>query len=281
MNLGRNSTIGKNCIFEGLQGIKGTFSFGDHCRIHDNCRFYIQKAFSIGDYANMHHNCLVSGYRECKIGHNPWIGQNCIINCTDKLTIGDNFVIGAYSKVWTHAVAGDLLNGCRIIIGVTDIESKSGRVDIGDDFWGIGSVTISPGITIGNKVIALTNSLITHDIPDNTIVAGSPAKPMEIDGDLKAYVDLTDSEKFSLMKNFSKEFSKLKQVQIKINDSKKLIQLGNREIIIDCEDNTSETTNNNPSYFHILKRTYTKKHNPLEIDFMNFLVGYRAKFVPE
>ena len=35
------------------------------------------------------------------------------------------------------------------------------------------------------------------------------------------------------------------------------------------------------SYFDIIKRTYTKKHNYLEKEFMNFIIGYRARFTPE
>ena len=111
------------------------------------------------------------------------MGQNSIINSTDELTIGNNCGIGAYSKIWTHAAWGDVVEGCRLLVGMPDIDCKSGAVAIGDDFWGVGQITISPGVKIGNKVVALTNSLITKDIPDNTVVAGIPAKPIQIDGD--------------------------------------------------------------------------------------------------
>ena len=33
-----------------------------------------------------------------------------------------------------------------------------------------------PGVNIGNNVIIGANSTVTHDVPDNMVVAGSPAR---------------------------------------------------------------------------------------------------------
>lgn len=54
--------------------------------------------------------------------------------------------------------------------------TKIGRVTIGNNvFIGAESVVL-PGVTIGNNVIIGANSTVTHDIPDNTVVAGTPAR---------------------------------------------------------------------------------------------------------
>ena len=37
-------------------------------------------------------------------------------------------------------------------------------------------VTVCPGVTIGNRVIVGAGSVVTHDIPDDVVVAGNPAK---------------------------------------------------------------------------------------------------------
>lgn len=278
---GRDLFVGKNCIFEGLKGIEGTISFGDYCSIHEGCRFYIGKEFHMGDYGMIHRDTLIQGYKPCRIGHNAWIGQNSVINATNELTIGNNFGIGIDSKIWTHAFYGELLLGCRIAMGIPDFESKSGAVRIGDDFWGIGQITVSPGVEIGNKVIALTNSVITRNVPDNTIVGGIPAKPIAIDGDFRGYKDLSENEKYELMKKFATQFSKLKNVKIQLDEALKKIILGNHEIVINCSVNSHHDNNPQITYFDIIKRTYTKKHNVLEKEFMNFILSYRARFVPE
>ena len=282
LHLGKDVFIGKNCIFDKIQRetVQSNFTFGDYCSIHDNCRFYMSdNDFDVGDYGTFHNNTFVTGYKSCTIGHNFWAGQNSIINATDKLKIGNNCGIGAYSKIWTHAAFGELLLGTRIAVGLRDFESKSGAVSIGDDFWGIGSVTISPGVTIGNKVIALTNSLVTKDVPDNTIVGGIPAKPIAIDGDFRAYVDLSIKEKYELMKKFSHDFSKLKNIKSNFDDNSQEIILGNHELII--HPSSYEKENDNITYFDFIKRVYTKKHNSLEREFMRFILDYKARFVPE
>jgi len=277
--VGREVIIENNCIFDGLKNKEGKFQIGDYSIIKNNCRFYVSGKFQIGDYSILQNNTLVQCYKECKIGHNAWIGQNSIINATDNLEIGNNCGIGTDSKIWTHAFHGELLLGCRIAVGIPDFESSSGAVKIGDDFWGIGQITISPGVTIGDKVIAFTNSVITKDISDNTIVAGIPAKKISINGDFQGYHDLTRKEKYDLMKETSEEFSKIHNVKIKFDDNEKIIFLGENELIIKCDEiKTDEYMN--ASIFDIVKRVYTKKHNYLEKEFIKFTIGYRARFTP-
>jgi len=54
--------------------------------------------------------------------------------------------------------------------------TKIGRVTIGNNvFVGAESVVL-PGVTIGNNVVIGANSTVTHDIPDNSVALGSPAR---------------------------------------------------------------------------------------------------------
>ena len=283
ITLGRNVEIGKNCIFDKMKSTskQGLIKFGDYSKIHENCQFYVSgKEFVTGDYCTIHKNTYVNGYKSCHIGHNVWVGQNSIINSTDELTIGNNCGIGAYSKIWTHAAWGDVIEGCKLLVGMPDIDCKSGAVIIGDDFWGVGQITISPGVKIGNKVVALTNSLITKDIPDNTVVAGIPAKPIQIDGDTQAYKKLNSTEKYKLMKQFSTDFSKTQNVSIEFDDTQKIISLDNKQLIINCSENSIDE-NSDSTIFDVFKRTYTKKHKKLEVDFMRFVLDYKIGFVPK
>ena len=51
-----------------------------------------------------------------------------------------------------------------------------GKIKIGDNvFIGINSI-IMAGITIGNNVVIGAGSIVNRDIPDNVVVAGTPAK---------------------------------------------------------------------------------------------------------
>lgn len=281
--LGRDVEIGENCIFDKMKSTssQGLIKFGDYSKIHKNCQFYVSgEEFVTGDYFTIHKNTYVNGYKSCHIGHNAWIGQNSIINSTDELKIGNNFGIGAYSKIWTHAAWGDVVEGCRLLVGMPDIECKSGSVTIGDDFWGVGQITISPGVSIGDKVIALTNSLITKDIPDNTIVAGIPARPISLDDDVRAYKKLNSSEKYNLMKKFTSDFAKTYDIKIEFDDKLKVISMSDKELIINCSEEKYEVDNDS-SFFDVFKRTYTKTHKKIEVDFMRFVLDYKIGFVPQ
>ena len=49
-------------------------------------------------------------------------------------------------------------------------------ITVGDNCWFGGNVTVLPGVTIGDNCVIGANSLVTKDIPDNSLVVGSPAK---------------------------------------------------------------------------------------------------------
>lgn len=82
------------------------------------------------------------------------------------IEIGDNVTMAPRVHVLAHDAS------TKQFLGYT----KLGRVTIGDNvFIGAESV-ILPGVTIGNNVIVGANSTVTKDIPDNVVVAGTPAK---------------------------------------------------------------------------------------------------------
>ncbi len=82
------------------------------------------------------------------------------------IEIGDNVTMAPNVHVLCHDAS------TKSFIGYT----KIGRVNIGNNvFIGAESV-ILPGVNIGNNVIIGANSTVTKNIPDNTVVAGSPAK---------------------------------------------------------------------------------------------------------
>ncbi|MGF0053559.1 acyltransferase [Catenibacterium mitsuokai] len=104
------------------------------------------------------------------------------------MKVGKNFgrlngVILDPSHCWLIEIGDNVTMAPRVHILCHDASTKQfmnytkiGRVTIGDNvFIGAESVVL-PGVTIGNNVIVGANSTVTHDIPDNTVVAGTPAK---------------------------------------------------------------------------------------------------------
>lgn len=127
------------------------------------------------------------------------------------IEIGDNVTMAPRVHVLCHDAS------TKQFLGYT----KIGRVTIGDNvFIGADSVVL-PGVKIGNNVIIGANSTITHDIPDNSVVAGSPAKRIS---SLEEYIkkeqdrmnkSVCYGEEYTLRKNVSMEMRMQQKKELK------------------------------------------------------------------
>ncbi len=106
--------------------------------------------------------------RGMRVGNN-FLRLNGVILDPDHcwhIEIGDNVTLAPRVHILCHDAS------TKLFLDYT----KIGNVKIGDDvFIGAESVVL-PGVCIGNRVIIGANSTVTHNIPDNVVAAGSPAK---------------------------------------------------------------------------------------------------------
>ena len=49
---------------------------------------------------------------------------------------------------------------------------------IGNDCWIASNVVICGGVTIGDRVVIGAGSVVTRDIPSDTLAAGKPCRPL-------------------------------------------------------------------------------------------------------
>lgn len=119
--------------------------------------------------------------RVCK-----WGGVN-IIN-PKKTEIGTNVVFDTLAPENITIEEGVIVStGCKIISHYLDPSTMTpedrlaNRYPVGDvlikknAFIGMGSMIIKP-VTIGENAVVGAGSVITHDIPDNEVWAGNPAR---------------------------------------------------------------------------------------------------------
>jgi maltose O-acetyltransferase len=59
-----------------------------------------------------------------------------------------------------------------------DFADRGGEVIIGDRVWICFRAIILPGVTIGKGAVVAAGAVVSRDVADYTIVAGSPAKPI-------------------------------------------------------------------------------------------------------
>lgn len=147
--------------------------------------------------------------------------------------IGKNFsrlngVILDPSHCWLIEIGDNVTMAPRVHVLCHDASTKQflnytkiGRVTIGSNVFIGADTVILPGTTIGDNVIVGANSTITHDIPSNVVVAGSPARILyTLDEYLeKEQLRMKNSpcygEEFTLRKNVSMKMRMQQKEELK------------------------------------------------------------------
>ena len=121
----------------------------------------------------------------CDHGHGIRLGEHVYINagCTFLdgacITIGDYTLIAPNVQIYTafHPTNAVERFGEPKADGSFEFcKTKTAPVIIGDNVWIGGGAIILPGVTIGNSVVIGAGSVVTKNIPDNVIAAGSPCR---------------------------------------------------------------------------------------------------------
>jgi len=85
------------------------------------------------------------------------------------VTIGDDCFIGPNVSIYTACHSTDPVER-------NSRQEWAKPVTIGHNVWIGGSVTILPGVTIGDNVTIGAGSVVTRDIPSNSVAVGNPCK---------------------------------------------------------------------------------------------------------
>lgn len=110
-------------------------------------------------------------------GKNVFLNTGCSFQDRGGIRIGDGSLLGM------NVTIASLNHGLDLETRNTTYPSP---VIIGDNVWIGSNATILPGVTIGNNSIVAAGAVVTKDVPENTVVAGVPAKVMKQIPDSKA-----------------------------------------------------------------------------------------------
>lgn len=105
------------------------------------------------------------------VGARTMIPNSSVIDGRGGLEIGDDCLIGFENVIVTATHAFD-----RTDCAINAQGMAQAPVRIGDDVWTGCRVIITPGVTIGSHAIIGAGSVVTRDIPEWAIAAGSPAR---------------------------------------------------------------------------------------------------------
>jgi acetyltransferase-like isoleucine patch superfamily enzyme len=101
------------------------------------------------------------------IGKNVFFNTGCSFQDRGGITIGNGTMIGMNVTIATlnHGLSLDTRN-----------TTYPSPVVIGENVWIGSNATILPSVNIGNNSVVAAGAVVTKDVPENTVVAGVPAK---------------------------------------------------------------------------------------------------------
>ena len=105
--------------------------------------------------------------KNIRVGKNVFINHACTFMDRGGITLGDDVFIGPKVCLITEN------HGLEPTMRRT-LTSKPIHIERGA--WiGAGAIVL-PGVTVGENAVVGAGSVVTHDVPANTVVAGNPAK---------------------------------------------------------------------------------------------------------
>lgn len=112
-------------------------------------------------------------------GNNCEVNMNCVFLDDNIIRIGDNALIAPNVQIYTAfhpASARERFGTPRADGSFAFCKTQTAPVTIGNSVWIGGGVIIMPGVTIGDNVVIGAGSVVTRDIPSNSIALGSPCR---------------------------------------------------------------------------------------------------------
>ena len=109
-----------------------------------------------------------TGGVDIRVGRNVFINQNCTFYDLGGLDIADDVMIGPNVSLIT---SGHPIAPSRRRDGVI-----AKPIAIGRNVWIAAGATVIGGVTVGENSVVAAGSVVTRNVPPNTLVGGNPAR---------------------------------------------------------------------------------------------------------
>ena len=104
-----------------------------------------------------------------EIGENFYSNHNLVILDPAKVKFGDNVFIGPNCGFYTAEHPIDAIERNKGL-------EYAKPINVGDNVWFGGNVTVLSGVSIGSNVVIGAGSVVVKDVPDNVVVVGNPCR---------------------------------------------------------------------------------------------------------
>jgi acetyltransferase-like isoleucine patch superfamily enzyme len=104
-----------------------------------------------------------------RIGANAYVGAYCNLRCAGQIEIGSEARLAQFVSLIDADYAMPQA-------GKPFEEIEPGRISVGPRAWIGCQATVLSGVVIGAGSVVGAGAVVTHDVPQNTVVAGNPAR---------------------------------------------------------------------------------------------------------
>lgn len=170
---GRGLIIGRNCVFRHVSKI----SIGNDVTIDDmsliDARGTVERGITLGDGVIINRNSSIqSKSGDILIGKSVSVGANSTIVSWGGIRIEEGAMIAGGCSISAGRFDYSELNR-----SVAEQEAyTTGPIVIGRNVWMATGVTVLDGVRIGDDAILSAGSVVTGNIPPQTVASGNPAK---------------------------------------------------------------------------------------------------------
>jgi len=191
--------MGRESIRQSLRGNQGLKKFLDYLIMNQRDarpRWYIRLLAPFYQHRGRGSKIYCSvrmdtpPYRQFSLGQRSVIESfSCINNACGDVIIGNNTRIGLHNTVIGPVSIGDnvhIAQGVTITALNHNFADKdksiaqqgvsTSPINISDDVWIGANAVILPGVHVGKHCVVAAGAVVTHDVPDNSIAKGVPAK---------------------------------------------------------------------------------------------------------
>ncbi|GGF79122.1 nodulation protein L [Azorhizobium oxalatiphilum] len=119
-----------------------------------------------------HFRLIPPFYTDCgkniHVGARVFINQNCTFYSLADIRIGDDVMIGPNVSLLT--------SGHPVAPSQRRARLEGRPITLENGVWIAAGAIIIGGVTVGENAVVAAGSVVTHDVPANTLVAGNPAR---------------------------------------------------------------------------------------------------------
>ena len=176
LRVGRNVTIGRECILDLADSVDGTVELGEGTVLQSRVRLQPWGgAIRVGAGAQIRDGCELKSRGELRLGERAICGRNATLHCHEAITLGDD--VGLAERV-TITDSDHAVDGSDTWFMEQPVSADA--VALGRNVFCATSAVVLRGTRIGANSVVAAGAVVTGgEHPSGWLIGGIPAQPLK------------------------------------------------------------------------------------------------------